>query len=207
MLALAFAVRAGAEEEVRFTKALSPAEMAQIGLTRLSSDQLGALDALVRRDLDQAAVTDPVKHPRPARFSERLRTDERSTAGLELLTATELTQLDAAEQKLVLPPRGAWLATAQPTAPTTIYSEPIHRGMEVHGQVSLMVAAGSHGYSAYGGGIVVTMEDPSHHLAIAVAYSEVHSKGGYGYLRRDCRDGYYSSFDSLGLGLSATGLP
>lgn len=202
MIALGLTGAARADDEVRFTKTLSAAEVTQLGLNRLSSDQLGSLDALVRRDIATAEVTDPAKHPRPARFSDRLRADERVTAGLNLLDASELTQLDAAVQKLVPPPRGAWLATAQATESTPIYSEPIHRGPEVHGEVSLMVAAGSHGYSAYGGGIAVTVDDPQHHLALTVAYSEIHEKGGY--LRRDCRDGYLP-FNTFGMGL--TGLP
>ena len=195
------ALGAQAADTTRFTTSLPPTEFSQAGLGRLTSDQLGALDALVRRDLAAAETADTTKHPRAARFSERLRPEERAAAGLDTLTAAELTQLDAAEQKLVPLPRGVWLTAAKTEAPATIYSEPIKRGLEVHGQITLMVAAGSHGYSAYGGGMVVTVDDPAHGMTFAVGYSEVHEKGGY--LRRDCRDGY-APFNLLGYG---PGLP
>lgn len=202
LLASGFSAVSRAQEDVRFSKAIAATEFSQIGLGRLSSDQLASLDALVRRDLAIADRTDPAKHPRPARFSDRLSTNERTLAGLNRLSDTELASLDAAVQRLTPPPRGAWLAANAPAAPTTIYSEPLKRGPEIHGSFTLMVGAGSHGYSEYGGAMVVSVEDPQHHLAFAVGYSELHTKGGYPW--RYCYDPYgygygYSRFDSLGL--------
>ena len=74
----------------------------------------------------------------------------------------------------------------------------LRRGPEVHGEVSLVVGAGSHGYSEYGGGMLVELDDPEHNMALAISYSELHAKGGW--LRRGCREGW-SDFRNLGLGL------
>jgi len=62
----------------------------------------------------------------------------------------------------------------------------LRRDPEIHGSITLMVAGGSHGYSAYGGAIDLSYVDPVHHFEIGVGYSEIHSSGGYGYFGRNC---------------------
>ena len=56
----------------------------------------------------------------------------------------------------------------------------LRRDPEIHGSVTLMVAAGSNGYSAYGGALNLSYYDPVRRFSIDVGYSEIHSKGGYG---------------------------
>jgi hypothetical protein len=69
----------------------------------------------------------------------------------------------------------------------------INREPQIHGTVALMVAAGSGGYSAFGGGMALTYDDPANRFAITVAYSEIREKGDF--LRRDYRDHYWPSRD------------
>ncbi|HVU25417.1 MAG TPA: hypothetical protein VHE13_14920 [Opitutus sp.] len=187
-------VRAG--DELRFTKSLTADQFTDLGLGRLSSDQIASLDALVRRDLARADIV--TKDPRPDRFSQRLAATERDSAGLDLLTASEVTALDARVQSLMPPPRQAYSVADYADAGGALPSVSLRRRPEVHGEVSLVVGAGSHGYSMYGGGILLEVDDPEHNLALAIAYSELHEKGGW--LRRDCREGW-SNLRNLGVGL------
>lgn len=175
----------------RFSKSLPAAEATDAGLTHLDPDQLAILDALVRQDVKSWDYVS--KTPRADRFSARLSAVERHNAGLDLLSDAQLLRLDAAVERLMpVAPRGSYAAST-PAAPasTPIRAVKINRAPEIHGSVSLMVAAGSGGYSAYGGAIEVNYTDPASGFAIAVAYSEVHSKGGYGYGRHGCFGGLY----------------
>jgi len=97
VLVFAFAaLSAGAEpasDASRFSKTMAPDEFTAIGLNRLSSDQLGILDALVRHDAAYVAPVRPTA-PRAPRFSQRLSADERRNAGLALLDENQLVRLD-----------------------------------------------------------------------------------------------------------------
>ncbi len=169
----------------RFSATLDPAEAAQVGLVRLSSDQVAVLDALVRHDAVTVANASSA-HPVAARFSQRLSADERRNAGLTLLSETELARLDDHVEGFSRPAApGAVSATlATPatatTSPTAVQwkQEP-----EIHGSVSFMVGAGSHGYSEYGGAMDVTYFDPAHGFELSAGYAELHTSGGTCYRR------------------------
>ena len=168
-------------DDRRFSSTLSPAETAQIGLERLSSDQLAVLNALVRKDrvIFEADPTPSV--PRAAQFSQRLNAEERRLAGFPLLSEAELTQLDAGVERFVHPATiSSATFTDQSDKYTRLTSVRVRRDPEIHGSVTLMVAGGSGGYSAYGGAINLSYYDPVRRFAIEVGYSEIHSKGGYG---------------------------
>lgn len=184
-VALSFGALARAQDDVRFSKALAPQEFTASGLSSLSSDQLAVLDALVRRDIAGSYRTST--SPRADRFSDRLSADERRNAGLETLADAERLQLDACVQRLIAPPppSSSLVGPGSAGLANAVQSVKIRREPEIHGSVSLMVAAGSHGYSAYGGGMVLTYDDPANRFSVAVGYSEIHEKGDY--LWRDCR--------------------
>lgn len=199
-LALATGAALRADDGARFSKTLGAGESAAIGLAQLDSDQLAALDALVRRDI--AAADYVYKTPRAARFTERLAPEERHAAGLDQLAPAQLTQLDAAVAKEMPAPRepipAATLAAASDATSTAGAVRPsltLDRRPQIHGEVSLMVGAGSGGFSEYGGALVVSYDDPAHHFSVLASYSEVHTKGGYYY--RGCRDGYLYPGDWL----------
>lgn len=178
---------AHAEDDMRFTKTLATADVSLLGLDQLSSDQLGALDALIRRDA--VTLRRVSKTPPPARFSQRLSSDERHLCGVDRLAETQVAELDRRVQVLNAPPPTRSFSYRAPGGSTVVPSVKIRRGPEIHGSVELMVAAGSHGYSAYGGAMTVSLDDPASGLSVAVGYAEVHSKGGYLY--RGCREGYW----------------
>lgn len=174
---------AKADENTRFSKTLSSTEVATAGLAELSSDQVAILDALVRRDIAQSEFV--AKTPRAARFSERLSADERRNAGLDVLNDNQRAQLDASVQRLIAPPpttetssTASFGTTGRANAASGVRSVKIRRDPEIHGSMTLMVAVGSHDYTAYGGGVVLTYDDPANKFALSVAYSEVRSKGG-----------------------------
>jgi hypothetical protein len=175
-------------DDRRFSSTLSPTETAQAGLPRLSSDQVAVLDALVRKDFTIIDADPTPTIPRAAQFSQRISSDERRAAGFALLSEAEIAQIDAGVERFVHPASPASVSlTDQSAKSTSLTSVMLRRDPEIHGSVTLMVAAGSHGYSAYGGALTLGYYDPANHFSIEAGYSEVHSSGGYGYFGRGCR--------------------
>jgi hypothetical protein len=175
-----FTVTSRADDR-RFSSTLSPTESAQIGLPKLSSDHVAVLDALVRKDLIIAEADPTPTLPRAAQFSQRISADERRAAGFALLGEIEIAQIDAGVERFEHPVAfpSATLTDQSPRT-TTLTSVMLRRAPEIHGSVTLMVAGGSGGYSAYGGAINLSYYDPAHHFSLEVGYSEIRSKGGYG---------------------------
>ncbi len=168
-----------AAEDVRLSKTLAPAEISNAGLQRLTSDQIAILDALVRRDIAASLRTARSGETRAARFSERLSADERKNSGLTLLTVNQLARLDEYVARLSAPVGGA-SAGASSGRSSIASATLLRRAPEIHGMISLMYGVGSHGYSERGGAMVLSYEDPSG-FSLLVGYSEVRTKGGYGY--------------------------
>lgn len=180
-------------DDARFTRSLGGDDFTAAGLNLLNSDQVGVLDALVRRDAAKLAAMRP-SQPRPDRFSDRITADERKNAGLDALSETQLKLLDAKVQQFVSPAPVGQLALVSGEAlpASSIPSAKLRRELEVHGSVSLMYGVGSHGYSEKGGAMVLSVEDPTSGLALAVGYAEVHTSGGR-YLSR-CGPGFAPGF-------------
>ncbi|MEO6001840.1 MAG: hypothetical protein ABIZ04_26565 [Opitutus sp.] len=194
-LATGLAAAEPARDEVRLSKALATAEFSAAGLTQLNSDQLAVLDALVRRDMVTAQSTVSGRAARAARFSERLTADELKNSGLTSLSEAQLEQLDQYVARLSAPVvSGSAVLRSSGDASGVVTSTSLRRAPEIHGMISLMYGVGSGGYSERGGAMVLTYDDPSG-ISLAVGYSEVRTKGGYGYFRRDCRDPYFGGLD------------
>jgi len=172
---------AAAQDPSRFSQTLSVAERGECALTKLSSDQVAVIDALVRRDLATRGGTAPAAET-PAAFSQRLTADERRTAGLTTLTTAELAKLDAFVERhqsgrlartLLAPP--TFLA---PRSRLTEEDTKKTKDRELHGTFSLSMGWGSGGYSEKTGAMTVTLEDPTKGYSITIGYSESHIKGG-----------------------------
>ena len=186
LFALAFALAAVtgvAAPDTRFSQTLAIAERAEIGFNRLSSDQVAALDALVRRDL--AAQTSPRHNDAPPapRFSQRLTADERSVAGLTIFSEKELARLD----ELVTQNNSAALTRALLAPPVFVPKGMVRlpteekRAGEIHGSFSLSYGWGKGGYSEKTGGMELNYLDPVHNIAVSFSYYESHIKGAGPY--------------------------
>lgn len=175
-------------QEMRFSGSLSAADRTAAGLTKLTSDQVAVVDALVRRDAAQRggssnATTAGDKANANATFSQRATAQERGTMGLATLSRTELAQLDAFVERY----ENARLARTLLAPPIYLARNP--RGLntekkqerEIHGSFSLSYGMGSGGYSEKTGSMVLSMEDPEKRYSITVGYTESHVKGGYVY--------------------------
>lgn len=189
---LAFAgIARSATGDVRFSQSLNAADKASSGITKLNSDQVAVIDALVRRDTTSRGSSTPAgAEETRARFSQRLTADERRVAGLAQLSATELPQLDTFVDRF----QAAKLAR-------TLLSPPVflsrHAGLKpengakeekkLHGSYSLSFGWGKGGYSEKTGAMVLNYEDPERGFAVSIGYSETHVKGGSLY-----RDPFYS---------------
>jgi hypothetical protein len=190
---LALAGTAGAASgDGRFSQGLTVAERAEIGINRLSTDQVAVIDALVRRDTAARSATTAAPDA-AARFSQRLTDDERRNAGLTMLSAAELGRLDALIERreagglaraLLAPP--VFLSRVSRLTPAETRKE---KGREIHGSFSLSYGMGSGGYSERSGGMVLTMDDPERRYSITVSYSETHIKSPNGYYDYGYRGG------------------
>ena len=179
--AFVFAVSALAAEAGRFSQAVPTDERAPAGLSHLTSDQIGALDALVRRDTVARGSTraDPQA---PVAFSQRLTADERRVTGIDTLSVEERTRLDAAVERyqsaalartLLAPP----VYVSRSRAPVESETRKKKEG-EIHGSFTLGYSWGSGGYSAKTGAMEINWTDPSGKVNISIGYSETHVKGG-----------------------------
>lgn len=195
--ALLLTVARAAADELRFSATLGVPDRTASGLAKLTSDQVAVIDALVRRDTaSQGAKPAPSgEKPAAATFSQRISAQERATAGLTTLAASEVARLDALIERhqaarlarsLLAPP--SYVSRSSRVAPTEKKKE-----REIHGSFSLSYGVGSGGYSEKSGAMVLTMEDPARGYSISFGYSETHVKGGYGVYR----DPYYDHSRAL----------
>ncbi len=179
----------------RFSQTLTTTLRDEIKFDRLSSDQVGVLDALVRRDIAgrSARAADA-----PGSFSERLTPDQRRNAGLALLTASEVARLDAlidrygvsgSARTLLAPP--VYIARTKAVQPREEKAE-----RKIHGSFSLSMGWGSDGYSERTGAMTLRMDDPAGRYSISVGYAESHIKGGSGYYSNDSFYGRPDALDS-----------
>jgi hypothetical protein len=165
--------------DVRFSQSLSAEEKAASGLSRLNSDQVAVIDALVRRDIPGRAAT-PGKDEKPSTFSQRLTADERRVAGLGALSAEELPRIDSLVERyqsaklartLLAPP--ALISRASRVTPEETKPE-----KKIHGSFSLSYGWGKGGYSEKTGSMVLNYTDPDRGFGVTIGYSESHIKGG-----------------------------
>lgn len=179
------AAAVGWAQDARFSQRLTPVEQAETGLTRLSSDQLAILDALVRHDEEMAATPDTT-HPPLARFTQRLSSDERRNAGLDLLTEAELARLDALIGRHET---GQSPSLQARPAPIALKPERIGPSPEIHGMISFTYGVGQGGYREQGGAIALSLDDPAHDFSLFVGYEEMRAKGPL--LGRGCAGSYF----------------
>lgn len=175
-----------AADDSRFSTTINSADRATAGFSKLSSDQVAVIDALVRRDTARVAANAASRTSEAgATFSQRLNADERRAAGLALLAPAELAQLDALIERQQTA-RLARTLLAPPTfltSPQRIVATEKKTEREIHGSFSLSYGVGSGGYSEKSGSMNFVFEDPARNLTINFGYSETHTKGGRGYYR------------------------
>jgi len=179
---LTLGVAGAAPNDIRFSHTLNAEERDASGLSKLSSDEVAVIDALVRRDT-VTRVSSAGTETEAATFSQRLTGDEQRTAGLSKLSQEELPKLNGfvtryqsakLARTLLAPP--TYLARSSRVTPTEAKKE-----REIHGSFSLSYGMGSGGYSEKTGSMMLTMDDPARRFSITIGYSESHIKGGYGY--------------------------
>jgi len=170
---------ARAEEDVRFSATLTPAQRAAAGLDQLTPDNVAVIDGLVRQDAAASRFkNNPVEG---TRFSQRRTAREREIAGLDRLAAAQLAELDERVRRQLAGPAPEPGATAALTSAAAASSGGVQavaykRPLELHGEVSYTVGWSKAG-SFQGGDLVVSYDDPEHRYSILVGYSEYHGKG------------------------------
>ncbi len=184
---------------VRFSQALTAEQRTECGLGQLNSDQVAALDALVRLSHHQAAAdaqkraAEPAAVAAPAAFSQSLSADQRRAAGLDLLSAEQQTAVDA----LVVAHGGPGVRY-DPAAPKPVQAVQFFPDrFEVHGEVGFSLGVGSGGYNSRAGWVTTSLLDTKTgtEFSVSVATGREKWNGPYRY-------GYYDDWRSIGLGLT-----
>ena len=205
-----------AAEPSRFSQSLTTEQRTTTGIDRLDSDQIAALDALVRLNRNQIAAdalkaeqakraaqkkaaaateiaplaaTESATHP--AAFSKSLSADQRRAAGLDTLTTEQQTTVDSlvAAQTTEAP-------RYEPVSVSTVDAvEFFPNRFEVHGEIGFSFGGGSGGYSSRAAWVSSTLLDTKTgtEFSVGVLTSREKWKRPFGY-----RD----DWDDVGFGLS-----
>jgi hypothetical protein len=196
----ALAVHAG--ESSRFSQSLTTEQRTVTGVERLDSNQVAALDALVRLNLTQAAA-DAQKAERaknaseataaliaqPAAFSRSLSADQRRAAGLDALTPEQQAQIDT-----LVAARTPGAPHYEPAAPKQVEAVQFFPNrFEMHGEVGLSLGTGSGGYNSREAWVTSTLLDTKTgtQLSVTVASGTEKWKRPFGY-RNDWDDVTFS---------------
>ncbi|MSU70474.1 MAG: hypothetical protein EXS39_06820 [Opitutaceae bacterium] len=173
-VALAAAPGRAAPDDPRFSALLRPEQWIETGLAQFTADNVAVIDALVR--VDQAARDFRNNIIGSTHFSQRRTAHERSIAGLDRLTPTQLEKLDNILAQHLARPQVPFDAALP--CPRLIV-EPLltpSRPPEIHGEFSLTYGWGKGG-SVRGGEAVFTYDDPAHRFSLLFGYSEYHGNG------------------------------
>jgi hypothetical protein len=201
-----------ASETLRFSQSLTAEQRSSTGLARLNSDQIAALDALVRLDAHKSvatakkasvaatktatpSTTETVVAPEPAHvsFSQSLSLDQRRAAGLDTLTAEQQGAVDALVAQRVAPVA----TTYEPGASVPVEAvEFFPNRYEVHGEVGFSLGVGSGGYSSREAWMTTSLLDTKSGTEFSVGVSSGREKWKGPYRYRD-------SWDDISFGLSA----
>ncbi|MFT3831153.1 MAG: hypothetical protein QM691_15755 [Opitutaceae bacterium] len=203
--ALVLASGASAAESKRFSQTLTAEQRVGTGVEQLNSDQVAALDALVRLNLNQAAAeaqkadraraADATSAPAPAQpvaFSQWLSADQRRAAGFDSLSAEQQAQIDSlVEAQTPGAPR------YEPAAPKPVEAvEFFPNRFEMHGEFGLSLGFGSGGYSSREAWVTSSLLDTKTGTELSVTVATGTEKWKRGY---PCR----YDWDDVSFGLSA----
>ena len=201
-----------AGETLRFSQSLTVEQRSSTGIDQLNSDQVAALDALVRLDArksaaaaKKASITTTATatpstaeavastEPPPASFTHSLSVDQRRAAGLDTLTADQQGAVDT-----LVAQRVATVATTyEPGATAPVEAvEFFPNRYEVHGEVGFSLGAGSGGYSSREAWMTTSLLDTKTGTEFSVGVSSGREKWKGPYRYRDY-------WDDVGFGLSA----
>jgi len=202
-----------AAEAPRFSQSLTAEQRIATGVERLDSDQLAALDALVRLHRNQTAAAvlkaerekpaaedktatesaAPAPQPaQPVAFTQSLSVDQRRAAGLDQLTAQELSAIDA-----LATARSPEAPSYRPALATNADAvEFFPNRFEVHGEFGFSFGGGSGGYNSRAAWLNTTLLDTKTgtEIGVTIATGREKWKTPYGY-RSD-----WNSYD-FGLGV------
>lgn len=174
-LLAAFAAPAGrAEDDVRFTATLTPAQRERAGLNQLTADNIAVIDGLVRQDRAASKfVNNNIDH---TRFSSRRTARERDIAGLDRLSPAQLTELDNLTGQRIAGTVIVPNATVTHLAGTGVKPGATSHPAVIHGEIGFTYGWGQGGTMS-GGDIVLTYDDPAGRYAVLFGYAEYHGKG------------------------------
>jgi hypothetical protein len=202
-----FAASLYAGDTQRFSQSLTAEQRTTAGIDQLNSDQVAALDALVRLDAHQAAaatkkaaataskpaagMASPAQAARPP-FTRSLSVDQRRAAGLDTLTAGQQGAVDT----LVAGQLASASVRYEPSASPAVEAvEFFPNRYEVHGEMGLSFGGGS-GYSSREAWMSTTLLDTKTGTAFSVGVSSGREKWKGPYR-------YRNTWEEVGIGIGA----
>jgi hypothetical protein len=177
-----------------FSDSLSTEQKAAVALSKLSPDQVAALNAQVKREITVAQQGDAKGFA--SSFTHRQTPQERASAGLDQLSTPELRALDALVAERVAHPPVVSNVPARTTAVGVV--ETVTHKPQMHGEVTLTYGMGSGGRNFYGGSMVSTYVDPDKGYSLTIGLSQYRGNGYFGRYGYGWRGGPYRD-DGLGL--------
>jgi hypothetical protein len=176
-MVLATAARAS---EFGFSDGLSAQEKAACGISKLTAQEVAALNALVGHDVTlarQGGVTGF-----SSAFSARHAARELAAAGIARLSETERSSLDSLAARAVAigpsPMQTFEYVPPPPVPPETLVPAPL--AAEVHGDLSFTVGRGGRGSSVYGSSMDLFVTDPSGRFTVGIGFSDYRGRGYFG---------------------------
>jgi hypothetical protein len=170
---------AAAEAAESFSAGLSAEERAACGAAKLTPGQVAALDSLVGRDVTLAHEGGVTGFS--SAFSARHTAKELASAGIDRLSDKERSALDSyAARAIAFGPSPSQAFAYAPAPPTPAPAEKLVSaplGLDVHGDVSFTVGAGSHGTSFYGTSADVFVTDPSGKFTLGFGVDSYRGRG------------------------------
>ncbi len=172
-----------------FSDGLSADEKAACGLAKLTAAQVGALNAMVDRDMTLAHEGGVTGFS--SAFTARLSPAQRTLAGLDRLTDKERGFLDTmAARAIAMGPPPSQAFAFRPSAPVppdeAVVAAP--PALQVHGDLSFTLGVGGHGSNFYGTAMDVLVTDPSGKFTLGVGVSEYRGRGFFGPYSPFCID-------------------
>jgi len=166
--------------EFGFSDGLSAEERAACGISKLTAQEITALNALVGHDVTlarQGGVTGF-----SSAFSARHTAQELAAAGIGGLSVKERSCLDSlAARAIAIGPSP--LQTFEFVPPPPVPPEtpvPAPPAAEVHGDLSFTIGRGGRGSSFYGSSVDLFVTDPSGRFTVGVGFSDYRGRGYFG---------------------------
>lgn len=177
-----------AAESPRFSQSISAEQRVAAGLDALTSDEIAAIDALVRLNHRQVGAVEkrrteerspiaamPEEAAQSAAFVASLSADQKHAAGIDRLSPEQQTNLDGIVAALFAPAEDTVASTAKTVEAVEFFPD----RWEVHGEFGLSFGFGNHGYRSRAAWLQTSLLDTKTGTEFSVGVATGKEEGDY----------------------------